>query len=60
MHLARQIYSGESIYFQEVFNEITNQKYGFSIVDLKQRSNNLLRLRTIDFSNGHIYVYVKK
>ena len=60
MHLARQIYPGESKFFHEVFNEATNQKYGFLIVDLKQRSNNLLRLRTIDFSNGNFYVYVKK
>ena len=59
-HLARQVYPGESNFFQEVFNEATNEKYGFLIVDLKQRSNNLLRLRTIDFLNGIIYVFVKK
>ena len=40
---------GETKYFQEVFNEATTEKYGFLIVDLKQRSNNLLRYRTINF-----------
>ena len=33
MHLARQVYPGETKFFQEVFNEATSEKYGFLIVD---------------------------
>ena len=58
MHLARQVYPGETKFFQEVFNEATSEKYGFLIVDCW--SNNLLRLRTINFSNGNVFVYIKK
>ena len=59
LHLARQIYPGETKCFKEVFDLATSEKYGFLIVDLKQRSNNLLRLRTIDFLKNLIYVFLK-
>jgi hypothetical protein len=59
LHLARQIYPGETKFFKEVFDLATCEKYGFLIVDLKQRSNNLLRLRTIDFLENLIYVFLK-
>jgi hypothetical protein len=59
LHLARQIYPGETKFFKEVFDLATCEKYGFLIVDLKQRSNNLLRLRTIDFIENLIYVFLK-
>jgi hypothetical protein len=49
LHPARQINPGETKFFKEVFDLATSEKYGFLIVDLKQRSNNLLLLRTIDF-----------
>jgi hypothetical protein len=38
----------------------TSEKYGYLIVDLKQRSNNMLRLRTIDFAKDKFYVFLKK
>ena len=59
-HLARQIYPRETSFFHEVFNNATTKKFGFLIVDLKQRSNNLIRLRTIDFKNGNVFVFIKK
>ena len=59
MHLGRQIYPGETKFFKEVFDLATSEKYGYLIVDLKQRSNNMLRLRTIDFANN-FYVFFKK
>jgi hypothetical protein len=49
MHLGGQIYPGETKFFKEVFDLATSEKYGYLIVDLKQRLNNMLRLRTIDF-----------
>jgi hypothetical protein len=59
LHLARQIYPGGTKFFKEVFDLATGEKYRFLIVDLKQRSNNLLRLRTIDFLKNLIYVFLK-
>jgi hypothetical protein len=46
--------SGRTKFFKEVF-----EKYGFLIGDLKQRSNNLSRLRTIDFLKNLKYVFLK-
>ena len=60
LHLSRQLYPGDTKFFQEVFKLATEEKYGHLILDLKQKSNNLLRLRSLDFSTGNIYVYIKK
>jgi len=60
MHLSRQIYPRDGKFFTEVFNEATDNKYGHLIIDLKQTTNDLLRLRTIDFKTGNIFVYKKK
>jgi hypothetical protein len=60
LHLSRQLYPGDTKFFQEVFRLATEEKYGHLILDLKQKSNNLLRLRSLDFSSGNIYVYLKK
>ena len=60
LHLSRQLYPGDTKFFQEVFKLATEEKYGHLILDLKQKSNNLLRLRSLDFFSGNIYVFVKK
>jgi hypothetical protein len=60
LHLSRQLYPGDTKFFQEVFKLATEEKYGHLILDLKQKSNNSLRLRSLDFSTGNIYVYIKK
>ena len=54
LHLSRQLYPGDTKFFQEVFKLITEEKYGHLILDLKQKSNNSLRLRSLDFSTGNI------
>ena len=60
MHLSRQLYPGDTKFFQEVFKLATEEKYGHLILDLKQKSNDLIRLRSLDFKSGHICVYIKK
>jgi hypothetical protein len=60
LHLSRQLYPGDTKFFQEVFKLATEEKYGHLILDLKQKSNNSLRLRSLDFSTGNIYVCIKK
>ena len=57
LHLSRQLYPGDTKFFQEVFKLATEEKYGHLILDLKQKSNYLLRLRSLDFSSGNIYVF---
>ena len=59
-HLSRQIYPNDVKFFNEAYNAATETKFGYLIIDLKQRSNNLIRLRTIDFTNGNMYAFVKK
>ena len=60
LHLSRQLYPGDTKFFQEVFKLATEKKYGHLILDLKQKSNDLIRLRSLDFNNGFISVYIKK
>ncbi len=60
LHFSRQLYPGDTKFFQEVFILATEEKYGLLILDLKQKSNNLLRLRSLDFSSGNINVYLNK
>ena len=48
MHLSRQLYPGDTKFFQEVFKLATEEKYGHLILDLKQKSNDLIRLRSLD------------
>ena len=59
--LARQIFPNNVKYFNEAFNDAVNsQLYGFLIVDLKQETPDILRLRTLDRRSGQIYVYKSK
>lgn len=60
-YLSRQLYPNDSKFFNEVFEEaVTSQNYGSLIVDLKPNTSNALRLRSFDFVNNIIYVYIKK
>ena len=60
MHLSRQLYPGDTKFFQEVFKLATEEKYGHLILDLKQKSNGLIRLRILDFKSGPFCVYINK
>ena len=59
-HLARQIYPQEGKFFDEVYSDATDRKFGHLIVDLKSTSKDLLRLSSIDFTKNIIYIYTKK
>jgi hypothetical protein len=58
--LGTQLFPGESKFFEEILTDIfNNQERGYLIIDLLPETIKELRLRTIDFKNNTIYVYVK-
>ena len=57
--LARQIFPQNTKYFMDAFNDAVNSKvYGYLIVDLKQETPKMLRLRSL--MDDQIIVYKKK
>ena len=59
MHLARQMYPGQSRFLQDVFEEATSRPYGYLLVDLKQDTPEHLRLRS-HLTQDVQFVYIRK
>ena len=59
MHLARQMYPGQSKFLQQVFEEATSKPYGYLLVDLKQETPEHLRLRSHVIEDIQ-YVYMRR
>ena len=57
-NLARQMYPGK-VHFEE-FKNATSALYGYLLIDLKQETDDKLRLRTRIFPGDVQYVYVRK
>lgn len=60
MHLGRQLYPGDSAFFKEVYTDAVSRPYGHLIIDLMPNTNNLFRIRSIDFQNNVFFIYNKK
>ena len=59
--LARQMYpNGQSRFMLDAFNDATSKRYGYLLVDLKQDTDDILRLRTNIFPDEETYVYLTK
>ena len=59
VHLAKQMYPGQSTYVQEAFNLATRDPHGYLLVDLKQTTPDSLRMRSHIFPGEIQQVYIK-
>ena len=59
-NLARQMYPGKSASMVEAFKNATCIPYGYVLSDLKQETDDKLKLRTGRFPGDDLFVYVKK
>ena len=59
-NLARQMYPGKSAFMFEAFKNATSCPYGYLLIDLKQETDDQLRLRTGFFPGYEFFVYVRK
>ena len=59
-NLARQMYPGKSAFMIEEFKNATSTPYRHLFIDLKQETDDKLRLRTGIFPEDVQYVYRKK
>ena len=59
-NLARQMYPGKSTFMIEAFKNATSTPYGYLLIDLKQETDDKLRLRTGIFPADVQYVYLRK
>ena len=59
-HLASQMYPSKSKFMVEAFHDATASPYGYLLVDLKQDTPEILRLRTNIFPEEQETVYVPK
>ena len=59
-NLARQKYPGKSAFMIEAFENATSAPYGYLLIDLKQDTDDKLRLRTGIFPGDVQYVYLRK
>ena len=60
-HLARQMYPGRVKFAQDALKDATSVPYGYLLVDLKQDTPEVMRLRTAIFpDDGVQYVYLPK
>ena len=57
-HLAKQVYPGKAKYVRDAFNKATRDPYGYLLVDLKQTTPDLFRLRGKIFPEENREVYV--
>ena len=61
MNLGRQLYPGNSKFFNEVFSDASNsQPFGYLVVDLKPNSDDRIPLRSFNFDTNEVFVYIKK
>lgn len=58
--LARQMYSKNSSFLIDAFRDATAVPYGYILVDLRQETPDLLRVRTGIFQDEHAYIYLPK
>jgi GTPase SAR1 family protein len=59
-YLGTQLFPGEIKYFEEILQDVfSKQEHGFLIIDLLPTTLNEFRLRTFDFKNKKVYVYIK-
>ena len=59
VHLAKQMYPGQTRYVQEAFNLATREPHGYLLVDLKQFTPDNLRMRSHIFPGEMQEVYIK-
>lgn len=58
-HLAKQMYPTRTRFLQEAYQDATNKPHGYLLIDLKQTTPDMLRLRTNVFSQC-VTVYTPK
>ena len=59
-NLARQMYPGKSAFMIEAFKNETSATYGYLSIDLKQETDDKLRVRIGIFPGDVQYVYLRK
>ena len=59
-HLAGQMYPGKSKFMIEAYRDATSSPFSYLLIDLKQATEDKLRLRTNIFPGETTYVYVPK
>ena len=59
-YTGRQLFPGEQNFFMEFYEDSISKDHGHLIIDLKPKTNEMIRLRTINFKNNQIFVYKKK
>ena len=59
IHLAKQMFPGQTRYMQEAYKMATSEPFGYLLVDLKQDTPENLRLRTNIFTQPQV-VYIPK
>ena len=59
-NLARQMYTGKSAFMIEAFKNATSALSGYLLIDLKQETDDKLRLRTGIFTGDVQFVYLRK
>ena len=59
-NLARQMYPGKITFMIEAFKNATSAPYGYLLIDLKQETDDKLRLRTGIFPGDVQHVYFRK
>ncbi len=59
-YLGTQLFPGEIKYFEGILQDVfSKQEHGFLIIELLPTTLNDFRLRTFDFKNKIVYVYIK-
>ena len=59
-NLARQMYHGKSAFMIEAFKNAASAPYGYLLIDLKQETDDNLRIRSGLFPEDDLFVYVRK
>ena len=59
-HLARQMYPNQVKFMLSAYNDAVAKPYGYLFIDLKQNTEEWMRLRTGIFPNELCYVYLPK
>jgi len=60
MHLGKQLFPGQSKFFQEVYENATKNPYSYLFIDLRSETPEQLRLRAQILPNQTQYVYQMK
>lgn len=60
MRLGRQLYPGRSKFFQEIYEDVLKTPYAFLLVDLRNETDEKMRLRTLILPNQLTRVYEPK